>query len=44
MPIPRFIVMPAVWDGLSAKMAAEAGFATAFMSGSCVAGSRVGGA
>jgi 2-methylisocitrate lyase-like PEP mutase family enzyme len=40
---PDFIVMPAVWDGLSARLAAEAGFATAFMSGSCVAASRRGG-
>ena len=40
---PGFIVMPAVWDGLTAKMAAEAGFETAFLSGSCVAASRLGG-
>ncbi|MEZ5857078.1 MAG: isocitrate lyase/PEP mutase family protein [Hyphomicrobiaceae bacterium] len=40
---PDFVVMPAVWDGLSAKMAAKAGFATAFLSGSCVAASRLGG-
>ncbi len=40
---PGFIVMPAVWDGLSAKLAAQAGFKTAFMSGSCVAGTRLGG-
>ena len=40
---PDFVVMPAVWDGLSAKLAAEAGFATAFLSGSCVAASRLGG-
>jgi 2-methylisocitrate lyase-like PEP mutase family enzyme len=40
---PGFIVMPAVWDGLSAKLAAGAGFKTAFMSGSCVAASRLGG-
>jgi 2-methylisocitrate lyase-like PEP mutase family enzyme len=36
-------VMPAVWDGLSARLAAEAGFRTAFLSGSCVAASRLGG-
>lgn len=35
--------MPAVWDGLSAKLSAEAGFETAFLSGSCVAASRLGG-
>lgn len=40
---PDFVVMPAVWDGLSARLAAEAGFPTAFLSGSCVAGSRLGG-
>lgn len=40
---PGFITMPAVWDGLSAKLAAGAGFPTAFLSGSCVAASRLGG-
>ncbi|NOG73874.1 oxaloacetate decarboxylase [Roseicella sp. DB1501] len=40
---PGFVVMPAVWDGLSAKLAAGAGFRTAFLSGSCVAASRLGG-
>src|SRR5438132_10634889 len=40
---PDFVVMPAVWDGLSAKMTAAAGFKTAFLSGSCVAASRLGG-
>lgn len=40
---PGFLVMPAVWDGLSAKLAAKAGFRTAFLSGSCVAASRLGG-
>src|SRR6195952_667920 len=40
---PEFVVMPAVWDGLSAKMSAAAGFKTAFLSGSCVAASRLGG-
>ena len=40
---PGFVVMPAVWDGLSAKLAAAAGFKTAFLSGSCVAASRLGG-
>jgi len=40
---PDFVVMPAVWDGLSAKLAAGAGFVTAFLSGSCVAASRLGG-
>lgn len=40
---PEFVVMPAVWDGLSAKLSAAAGFQTAFLSGSCVAASRLGG-
>jgi len=40
---PGFVVMPAVWDGLTAKLAAGAGFKTGFLSGSCVAASRLGG-
>jgi 2-methylisocitrate lyase-like PEP mutase family enzyme len=40
---PGLVVMPAVWDGLSARLAAGAGFKTAFLSGSCVAASRLGG-
>jgi 2-methylisocitrate lyase-like PEP mutase family enzyme len=40
---PDFVTMPAVWDGLTAKMTAAAGFKTAFLSGSCVAASRLGG-
>src|SRR3546814_8788713 len=40
---PDFVVMPAVWDGLSATLAACAGFRTSFRSGSCVAASRLGG-
>lgn len=40
---PDFVVMPAVWDGLTAKLTTEAGFKTAFLSGSCVAASRLGG-
>ena len=40
---PGLVLMPAVWDGLSAKLAAAAGFETAFLSGSCVAASRLGG-
>jgi 2-methylisocitrate lyase-like PEP mutase family enzyme len=40
---PGLVVMPAVWDGISAKMTASAGFETAFLSGSCVAASRLGG-
>ena len=40
---PGLVVMPAVWDGITAKMTAAAGFDTAFLSGSCVAASRLGG-
>ena len=40
---PDFVTMPAVWDGLSARLTAGAGFRTAFLSGSCVAASRLGG-
>jgi 2-methylisocitrate lyase-like PEP mutase family enzyme len=40
---PGFIVMPAVWDGLTATLTSAAGFKTAFLSGSCVAASRLGG-
>ena len=40
---PGLMVMPAVWDGLTAKLSAAAGFKTAFLSGSCVAASRLGG-
>ena len=40
---PGFVVMPAVWDGLTAKLTAKAGFETAFLSGSCIAASRLGG-
>ncbi|QYU66593.1 isocitrate lyase/PEP mutase family protein [Leptolyngbya sp. 15MV] len=40
---PGFVAMPAVWDGLTAKLTHDAGFKTAFLSGSCVAASRLGG-
>ena len=40
---PGIVVMPAVWDGISAKLTSEAGFETAFLSGSCCAASRLGG-
>ena len=43
MQEPGMIIMPAIWDGLSAKLAAGAGFKTAFLSGSCVAAARLGG-
>ena len=40
---PGFVVMPAIWDGLSAKLTWQAGYKSAFLSGSCVAASRLGG-
>jgi 2-methylisocitrate lyase-like PEP mutase family enzyme len=40
---PGLVVMPAVWDGITAKLTYGAGFQTAFLSGSCVAASRLGG-
>jgi 2-methylisocitrate lyase-like PEP mutase family enzyme len=40
---PGLVTMPAIWDGLTAKMTAAAGFKSAFLSGSCVAASRLGG-
>ena len=40
---PGLVIMPAVWDGLTAKMTIKADFETAFLSGSCVAASRLGG-
>ncbi len=40
---PGFVLMPAIWDGISAKLTWESGFKTAFLSGSCVAASRLGG-
>lgn len=40
---PELVIMPAIWDGLTAKMTVDAGFKTAFLSGSCVAASRLGG-
>lgn len=40
---PQFVVMPAIWDGLTAKLTWQAGFGSAFLSGSCVAASRLGG-
>src|SRR6266850_1287102 len=40
---PGLVVMPAVWYGLSARLATGAGFKSAFLSGSCVAASRLGG-
>lgn len=36
------ILMPGAWDALSARLAADAGFSTVFLSGYCVAGTQLG--
>jgi methylisocitrate lyase len=36
------VLMPGVWDPLSARLAGEAGFATVFLSGYCVSGTLLG--
>ncbi|MTA28477.1 MAG: carboxyvinyl-carboxyphosphonate phosphorylmutase, partial [Actinobacteria bacterium] len=36
------VVMPGVWDALSARMVAAAGFSTAFVSGFAVSGTLLG--
>jgi methylisocitrate lyase len=36
------VLMPGVWDALSARLAAGAGFGTVFLSGYCVAGTALG--
>jgi 2,3-dimethylmalate lyase len=36
------VVMPGVWDALSVKLAAQAGFDTVFLSGYCVSGTLLG--
>ena len=36
------VLMPGVWDALSARLVTQAGFDTAFMSGFCVSGTRLG--
>jgi methylisocitrate lyase len=36
------VVMPGVWDAMSARLAAGAGFDTAFLSGYCVSGTLLG--
>jgi 2-methylisocitrate lyase-like PEP mutase family enzyme len=40
---PGFVVMPAMWDGLSANLSAAVGLKTTFLFGSCVAASRLDG-
>lgn len=35
------VLMPGVWDALSARLAAEAGFSTVFLSGYCVSGTQL---
>lgn len=36
------VLMPGVWDALSGRLAAEAGFGTVFLSGYCVSGTLLG--
>jgi 2,3-dimethylmalate lyase len=36
------VLMPGVWDAITAKLAAESGFATVFLSGYCVSGTLLG--
>ncbi len=36
------VLMPGVWDSLSARLAADAGFSTVFVSGYCVSGTQLG--
>ena len=36
------VLMPGVWDALSARLAGEAGFGTVFLSGYCVSGTLLG--
>jgi methylisocitrate lyase len=36
------VVMPGVWDALTARLAAQAGFRTVFLSGYCVSGTLLG--
>jgi len=36
------VLMPGVWDALSARLVTQAGFDTAFVSGFCVSGTRLG--
>lgn len=36
------VLMPGIWDALSARMVADAGFDAAFLSGYCVSGTRLG--
>lgn len=38
----RPVLMPGVWDALTVKLAAEAGFDTVFLSGYCVSGTLLG--
>ncbi|MBU6317369.1 MAG: isocitrate lyase/PEP mutase family protein [Acidobacteria bacterium] len=38
----RSVLMPGVWDALSARLAGEAGFGTVFLSGYCVSGTLLG--
>jgi 2-methylisocitrate lyase-like PEP mutase family enzyme len=39
---PQPVLMPGVWDALSARLVVHAGFDTVFVSGFCVSGTRLG--
>ena len=40
---PGFHLMPGIWDGLSARLVAEAGLRTAFLTGFCVSATKLAG-
>ena len=42
LTVGQSVVMPGVWDALSARLAAGAGFHTVFLSGYCVSGTLLG--
>lgn len=39
---PESVLMPGVWDALTARLGAQAGFSTVFLSGYCVSGTLLG--
>lgn len=41
-PSERAVLMPGVWDALTARLSAQAGFHTVFLSGYCVSGTLLG--
>ena len=42
LAVSESVVMPGVWDALTARLAAQAGFHTVFLSGYCVSGTLLG--